>query len=33
VPVLEDGDFILAENSAILKYLADQIGSPPTPRI
>ena len=31
VPVLEDGDFILTENSAILKYLADQIGSPAYP--
>jgi glutathione S-transferase len=27
VPVLEDGDFRLTESSAILKYLADQIGS------
>ena len=32
VPVLEDGDFILTENSAILKYLADTIGSPAYPK-
>jgi glutathione S-transferase len=32
VPVLEDGDFILTENSAILKYLADKIGSPAYPK-
>jgi glutathione S-transferase len=31
VPVLEDGDFRLTESSAILKYLADQIGSPAYP--
>lgn len=28
VPVLEDGDLRLTESSAILKYLADKIGSP-----
>jgi glutathione S-transferase len=27
VPVLEDGDFLLAESSAILKYLADKFRS------
>lgn len=32
VPVLEDGDFRLTETSAILKYLADQTGSPAYPR-
>lgn len=31
VPVLEDGDFRLTESSAILKYLADRIGSPAYP--
>jgi glutathione S-transferase len=32
VPVLEDGDFRLTESSAILKYLADQAGSPAYPK-
>ena len=32
VPVLEDGDFRLTEFSAILKYLADKIGSPAYPK-
>ena len=32
VPTLEDGDFVLTENSAILKYLADKIDSPAYPR-
>ena len=31
VPALEDGDFRLSENSAILKYLADKVGSPAYP--
>jgi glutathione S-transferase len=31
VPVLEDGDFRLTESSAILKYMADKIGSPAYP--
>jgi glutathione S-transferase len=32
VPVLEDGDFVLTENSAILKYLADKVESPAYPK-
>lgn len=32
VPALEDGDFVLTENSAILKYLADKIDSPAYPK-
>jgi len=32
VPVLEDGDFRLTECSAILKYLADKVGSPAYPK-
>lgn len=32
VPMLEDGDFRLTECSAILKYLADKIGSPAYPK-
>ncbi len=32
VPVLEDGDFRLTESSAILKYIADKIGSPAYPK-
>jgi glutathione S-transferase len=32
IPVLEDGDFRLTESSAILKYLADKIGSPLYPK-
>ena len=31
-PTLEDGDFVLTENSAILKYLADKIDSPAYPK-
>jgi glutathione S-transferase len=31
VPVLEDGNFRLTESSAILKYLADKVGSPAYP--
>ncbi len=32
IPVLEDGDFRLTECSAILKYLAEKIGSPAYPK-
>lgn len=32
VPVLEDGDMVLTESSAILKYLADKIDSPAYPK-
>ena len=32
VPTLEDGDFRLTENSAILKYLADKVDSPAYPK-
>jgi glutathione S-transferase len=32
VPVLEDGDFVLAESSAIMKYLADKVNSPLYPQ-
>ena len=32
VPVLEDGDFRLTECSAIIKYLADKVGSPAYPK-
>lgn len=32
MPLLTDGDFILTENSAILKYLADKIDSPAYPK-
>ena len=32
IPVLEDGDFVLTEASAILKYLADKVESPAYPK-
>jgi glutathione S-transferase len=32
IPTLQDGDFVLTENSAILKYLADKIDSPAYPK-
>jgi glutathione S-transferase len=32
IPTLEDGDFVLTENSSILKYLADKVGSPAYPK-
>ena len=32
VPMLEDGELTLTESSAILKYLADKIGSPAYPK-
>jgi glutathione S-transferase len=32
VPVLVDGDFVLTESSAILKYIADKVESPTYPR-
>ena len=32
IPTLQDGDFLLTENSAILKYLADKIDSPAYPK-
>src|SRR5262249_24185848 len=32
VPVLEDGDFVLTESSAIMKYLADKTESPLYPK-
>ncbi len=32
VPVLEDGDFVLSESSAIMKYMADKVDSPAYPK-
>ena len=32
VPTLVDGDLVLGESSAILKYLADKVGSPAYPK-
>src|SRR3984957_1218217 len=32
VPMIEDGELRLTESSAILKYLADKIGSPASPK-
>jgi glutathione S-transferase len=32
VPVLQDGDLVLTESSAILKYLADKVNSPTYPK-